>query len=104
MVLSCWPDNKSVVVWMVVLACWRDVELVTEGTTVLACWRDDELAVGQMLVPRHRWPSLACSCNGDLDGTDDGASALLAIPCSLALGQDGNGADDGAFTGATTSW
>ena len=59
-----------------------------------ACWRDNELAAGQILVPWHRWPSLACLCNGGPGGVDDGALALLAIPCSLALGQDGDGADD----------
>lgn len=45
---------------------------------------------GRMMVPWHRWLSLACLSEGGGGGADDGALASLAVPCSLARTQGGD--------------
>ena len=64
MVLSCWHDDKSAAMWMVVLAggtasqrrgrCWC---LGIVGRPSLACAM--VALAGRMTVPRYCWPSLA---------------------------------------------
>ena len=49
-----------------------------------------------MMVPQHRWPSLACLCDGSDGRVDDGTLASLAVPCLLARRRVGGRADDGA--------
>jgi hypothetical protein len=55
----------------------RDEESAAGRMTVLAHWRDEESAVRRTMV-------LARLCDDGVDGrADDGALALLAVPCSL---------------------
>ena len=62
---------------MTVLAHWHNNKLAAGWTTVLAHWCDEESAVGRTMV-------LACLCDDAVDGrANNGASALLAVPCSL---------------------
>ena len=109
------PDNKSVTGRTTVpcycrptLALRRDNESVAGRTTMLTRWRGNKRVAGRMTVPWLCGPSPTCWLSWQRGGgrcslivltqvggwADDGALALLSVPCLLVQQRRLVGVDD----------
>ena len=126
LVRACLPDNKSATGRTTVpcyhwptLARWRDNESVVGRTTMLTRWCGDKRAAGRMMVPRLCGPSPIFWLSWQRGGGrcslvvatqvggwgDDGALALLSVPCLLVQQRRLVGVDDGSSVlWATPDW